>query len=129
MSQTFLTRAANSGTDALDTGTTSNAYISCAHRTARKKFRQNWLCLYDCLSTFNALEATDPREKIYALLGIVDTFPKLSLGLPPLEPSYSRPVTDLYTYVTRALLDDSQKYLGLLTTQNSDPQAIPRLPS
>lgn len=45
------------------------------------------------------LEATDDRDKVFALLGLADR-----TGLPPLMPSYTKPTSEIYSAAAKAMI-------------------------
>jgi hypothetical protein len=71
-------------------------------------------CIGDCETFldhhFQNLDATDPRDKIYGLLGLVADRELLELGL---EPNYTQSCREIYTNVAAALL--KQGHLCILS--------------
>lgn len=61
------------------------------------------------------LKATDPRDKLFALLGVCNT------GLFP-SPDYSKPVRDVYIDFTRALIGHDHDLSILLTAGPWNPE-------
>lgn len=59
------------------------------------------LGLHVLLTVHGACEATDPRDKIYALLGLMS---EKERNVPELQPDYEKPVVDIYISVARYLL-------------------------
>ncbi|OCL07959.1 HET-domain-containing protein [Glonium stellatum] len=65
--------------------------------------RQNHHPLLNLLAATLHTDATNPRDKIYGLFGIVES---LSGAVPPIPVDYEMPVRDLYRDVTRFLIKE-----------------------
>lgn len=75
-------------------------------------------------------QAKDPRDKIYAFMGLADTTPLSVPDLPSLaEPDYKLPVQDVYTRVTVGLLLSSGDLHLLSHVQDSSRTKLQGLPS
>jgi hypothetical protein len=74
-------------------------------------------------------EATDPRDKVYAFLGLVDKETASKTPVTPVEANYALPVGEVYTAVAANLLLSSS-HLGLLSqVQDASHTEIQGLPS
>ena len=79
--------------------------------------------LWELLLTFRGAEASDPRDKVFAFLGLAKAWPNGQ----PLLPDYSMTSYDLYKIVGLRLLNESQSLLWL--TQCAKKVSHPQLPS
>lgn len=59
--------------------------------------------LFEFLRSYQHLESTDPRDRIYALLGI---YSPLSKYRSPLNPSYDKPPDQVFREVARFMIED-----------------------
>jgi hypothetical protein len=76
---------------------------------ARMKMRRReYTTLYLILISLYWLQAGDPRDKIYGVLGIIDGAAELNI-----RPNYGISIRDLYSNVTRNIML-KEKSLGLL---------------
>jgi hypothetical protein len=72
--------------------------------------------------------ATNPRDKIYGILGLAKSFQKSTLLILPL-PDYSKPIHEVYQESVEFILRHSRS-LGILSlVEQSDDQNLPGLPS
>ncbi len=65
-----------------------------------------WLVLWILLSMTSRVVCLDPRDNIYALMGVASKIAKLSAS--PLRADYSQSTTTLYIQVTQKLLEETQ---------------------
>jgi hypothetical protein len=80
------------------------SYVSPAERDKPKTF-------LDLLQGAHSFQASDPRDKIYGLLGLDQAHSNLQTNSPAklfVEPDYTIPVAQLYTCVARRLLEEYQ---------------------
>ncbi|KAK3685188.1 heterokaryon incompatibility protein-domain-containing protein [Podospora appendiculata] len=110
-------------------------YLSRTRRRFANKERRT--SLHDLLQMHRETQATDPRDKVYAFLGLADpsSFPQpttttaAATDPPMIQPDYSLPVHQVYTGVTASLMR-SQRDLRLLShVQDASLTRIPGLPS
>lgn len=83
-----------------------------------KMYRENELLL--ALTDFRHCASTDPRDKVYALLGIV----RWDSGVPPLEIDYQKSVREVYIDAATAILRSSND-LSLLSAVQSRAAETP----
>lgn len=77
---------------------------------------------HDSISVLQAtrnLQCKDPRDKLFALMGVCSTI--------PIRADYSRPVRDIYTDFTRRLLETENGMAPLLTAGLWNPENGPQL--
>jgi hypothetical protein len=108
----------------------ANAQIlrSCDYRkfSAIDYFRESKsMTLFSLLRSTRTYKATDPRDKLYALLGLA-TDPEITA----LEPDYNKPVTVVYQDLVRFMLS-TQGSLDIITSgrislsENGNPSWLP----
>ena len=68
---------------------------------ARKEFHS----LLFLLEAYREMKSTDPRDKVFALLGMADPKDVDSLGI---EVNYEQDVITLYTHLTKAFIHSHQ---------------------
>jgi hypothetical protein len=103
----------------LQTHTASRAH---SMEDTRKQLRKGKLGLSRLIHISVLRSATDPRDKIYGLLGMTDNDPAL-------QPDYTLSVAEVYTTATKAMLlhDRDLRALSFLVDSHLDRQ--PNLPS
>jgi len=77
-----------------------------------KKFRITW----DLMEASSQFKCTLPVDRIYGILGLVDDF--------QIEPDYSRPVSQVFRYMTRQLIE-KRRDLVILGQVNHEPKSSP----
>ena len=94
------------------------------HGFSRGKFDYRALHL---LNYFRTRDATDPRDKVYGLLGISDLQEKHNdftfTYNPKIDVDYRKPVIEVYRDVAKALIDDQKRLTVILsaTPHSEDP--------
>lgn len=79
-------------------GSSADILVALAHFSAANPSR-HIPYLSTLLPLTRRLEATDDRDKVYALLGLADR-----TGLPPLQPSYTRSTSEIYSIAAKAMI-------------------------
>jgi hypothetical protein len=82
----------------------------------RKNFRKRSLEMFETVFEYKPMSASDPRDLIYGLLGIVDE--KESRNI---EIDYSKPVARVYIDFTKRMILDSERLDILAEVNNVDP--------
>jgi hypothetical protein len=101
----------------------SRRHLDCVHRAKLPADVNNRLSIvFRVLDTVRELEASDPRDNIFGILGLSETFRTI---LP--SPDYCKTPTEIFTEVTEALLSSS-KFLDVLNTASRGESAL-ELPS
>lgn len=79
-------------------GSSADILVALAHFSAANSSRHTpYLSIL--LPLTRRLEATDDRDKVYALLGLADR-----TGLPPLQPSYTQSTSEAYSAAAKAMI-------------------------
>ncbi|KAH8787246.1 heterokaryon incompatibility protein-domain-containing protein [Hyaloscypha finlandica] len=73
------------------------------------------ITLHHLLAAFNSRDSTDPRDKIYALLGLIRNAPGYGIDI-----DYTIPDHDLLRFVAKAMIEENQS-LRLLDTSLPGP--------
>ncbi|KAF2006554.1 hypothetical protein P154DRAFT_421812 [Amniculicola lignicola CBS 123094] len=82
------------------------------------------------LDTHRFSKSTDPRDKVYAFLGLADRNMEPFRSQPDtLTPNYRSTVQEVYTETARALLISSRNLSQLSTVQDPSQTKLPNLPS
>lgn len=79
-------------------GSSADILVALAHFSAANPSRQTPY-LSTLLPLTRRLEATDDRDKVYALLGLADR-----TGLPSFQPSYTRSTAEIYATAAKAMI-------------------------
>jgi hypothetical protein len=108
---------------AWNTFTQPRRHLGCMHLAKLPANLKNRLSIvFEVLSSVRLLEASDPRDIIFGILGVSETFKST---LP--SPDYCKTPTEIYTQVTEAFLSGSQS-LDILNSASGEDSAL-ELPS
>lgn len=103
-------------------GETADTIVALVHFAAANPSHQT-AHLSTVLPLTRNLQATDPRDKVFSFLGMIDR-----TNLPPLNPSYTVPVSEIYTRTARAMIAQEQG-LSVLSGVHGPHQKDRALPS
>jgi hypothetical protein len=92
--------------------------------TSSRYIRYNLGSLLSYLLWFRQREATDPRDKVFALLGLVQNYDFVHTIIP----DYTLTMEDLYHSVTKQLLEGTRT-LDVLSTPRGKPKISQHMPS
>lgn len=96
-----------------------------AQDTAEKNLTDGWSLINLIMASF-PFRATDPRDKIFALYALSRFHPDTRLQV---QPNYKEPVEELYSNVTKAIIESRIDLEVLSSVQRASSKKIVRLPS